>query len=185
MLTCKGVDLARDFSRRCIASSESSLHSLVHSHGFCDSLQLLPWWLAHGSPQLVGVNRTPSLTDGSRSHPWIACRSPDPHLPCPPHSSPAVWTPDLARWRLLPRWLSNTLKQSVYTTLIPPKYTLTSSRFLPFLVQLKLPAKVETATTFSSFPPLIPAFSHQVLSFLPLQPIWSAEFNWAQLSAWL
>lgn len=52
----------------------------------------------------------------------------------------------------------------------PCKCTLTSSYFLPFLVQSKLPAKVETASTFSSFPPWIPAFSHQ-MSLIPLQPL--------------
>lgn len=52
----------------------------------------------------------------------------------------------------------------------PCKRTLTSSYFLPFLVQSKLPAKVETALTFSSFPPWIPTCSHQ-MSLLPLQPL--------------
>ena len=67
--------------------------------------------------------------------------------------------------------IEHPLEKSVYATLITHKYTLTSSQFLPFLVQLNLPAKVETAMTFSSFPPLIPAFSLQVLSSLPLWPV--------------
>lgn len=60
------------------------------------------------------------------------------------------------------------MKQSIYTTLSPHEYALTLSHFLPFLAQLKLPAKLETAMTFSSFSPLIPAFSHQVWLVLPL-----------------
>lgn len=93
-------------------------------------------------------------------------------LPSVP-TSPQLCTPPPAPHMLeaLTWVIEHHLEMSVYATLVTQKYTLTSSHFLPFLVQLNLPAKVETAMTFSSFPPLIPAFSHQMLSSLPLWPV--------------
>ena len=101
----------------------------------------------------------------SPSHLWITC-----HL-CPLPPSFALQPPAPHMLEALTWVIEHHLEMSVYATLVTHKYTLTSSHFLPFLVQLNLPAKVETTMTFSSFPPLIPAFSHQALSSLPLWPV--------------